>query len=47
MNPDCEQGKHTACSGDAWDFARDAPKACGCDCHIKYVPGLGWGWEPS
>ena len=24
-SPDCEQRKHTACSGDAWDLLADAP----------------------
>jgi hypothetical protein len=33
MNPDCYQGKHAACAGDAWDDDTDSPTACGCDCH--------------
>lgn len=33
LNPDCRQGKHRACRGDAWDDDRDEPTTCGCDCH--------------
>lgn len=29
-SPDCEQGKHDACSGDAWDKDKDEPTRCGC-----------------
>jgi hypothetical protein len=32
LSPDCAQGKHTACSGDAWDDEADAPAACECNC---------------
>jgi hypothetical protein len=32
-NPDCRDGKHIACSGDAWDLSADAPTRCRCDCH--------------
>jgi hypothetical protein len=33
LNPDCRDGKHPACNGDAWDFALDGPCSCTCDCH--------------
>lgn len=33
LSPDCEQGKHKACTGDAWDFAVDEPRRCECSCH--------------
>lgn len=47
MSPDCQQGKHTACTGDDWNHERDERQPCPCDCHVHYVPGLGWGWQPS
>lgn len=28
--PDCEQGKHGACVGDAWDDFTDQPAICSC-----------------
>jgi RecJ-like exonuclease len=28
--PDCEQGKHANCTGEAWDNDTDAPTACPC-----------------
>jgi hypothetical protein len=33
VSPDCDAGKHTACSGGAWDFEYDAATACECGCH--------------
>ena len=33
VNPDCRDGKHRACRGDAWDAEKDAPAECGCACH--------------
>jgi hypothetical protein len=33
MNPDCANGKHHACNGDAWDFLTDTPTNCTCECH--------------
>ncbi|GAA2237574.1 hypothetical protein GCM10010401_07200 [Rarobacter faecitabidus] len=33
MNPDCAQGKHAACTGDAWNEIADELTACDCDCH--------------
>jgi hypothetical protein len=33
LSPDCEQRKHTACTGEAWDFLRDEPASCTCHCH--------------
>ena len=34
-NPDCAQGKHRACAGDAWDFELDEPATCACGCHTS------------
>lgn len=28
--PECHQGKHRNCLGDAWDTARNTITACGC-----------------
>ncbi len=33
LNPDCEQNKHRACAGDAWNEQTDEPTTCGCRCH--------------
>ena len=33
MNPDCAQGKHVACSGQAWDWEADDLVPCPCPCH--------------
>lgn len=33
INPDCAQGKHHACRGDAWDQRLDRATDCVCDCH--------------
>ncbi|MFD6029817.1 hypothetical protein ACFWE5_03830 [Cellulosimicrobium funkei] len=33
VNPDCRDGKHRACAGDAWDFDADQPDDCSCTCH--------------
>lgn len=33
LNPDCREGKHKACRGDAWDNVLDEPADCGCECH--------------
>lgn len=30
--PDCSEGKHGACVGEAWDHARDEPTPCACPC---------------
>lgn len=30
LSPDCEQGKHDACTGEAWDKEADGPTLCGC-----------------
>lgn len=32
ISPDCRDGKHRACVGDAWDDDADALTACACDC---------------
>ena len=37
LNPDCRDGKHQACAGDAWDLKKDEPTDCGCPCHKKTV----------
>jgi hypothetical protein len=33
LNPDCRDGKHATCHGDAWDVERDEECPCGCPCH--------------
>jgi hypothetical protein len=33
INPDCDNGKHSACGGDAWNFETDASDECHCYCH--------------
>ena len=33
ISPDCGQGKHRACTGDAWHPVRDEPHPCVCNCH--------------
>jgi len=35
--PECEQGKHGNCDGDAWDFQRDERSGCACAEH-KHDP---------
>jgi len=35
VNPDCKAGKHDACFGDAWDFEKDQPAPCECNCHTE------------
>jgi hypothetical protein len=32
-SPDCGEGKHRACRGDAWCTDLDVPALCDCDCH--------------
>ena len=33
ISPDCEVGKHRACTGMAWCFIEDAATSCTCKCH--------------
>lgn len=33
LSPDCRDGKHTACIGDAWDSELDQLTECGCSHH--------------
>lgn len=33
INPECRDGKHLNCGGDAWDDHTDAPTDCECHCH--------------
>jgi len=33
VSPDCQQGKHVACVGQAWDEPTDSPAPCACPCH--------------
>jgi len=35
ISPDCTAGKCGACSGDAWDFAKDHRVDCEHDCHTR------------
>jgi len=32
--PDCEQGKHRNCTGQAWDNDADAPTVCPCTLNL-------------
>lgn len=38
LNPDCRDGKHPACRGDAWDDDTDAETTCACSCHAPSLP---------
>lgn len=33
ISPDCRDGDHPACIGDAWNHAADAIDLCVCTCH--------------
>lgn len=33
VSPDCRDGNHRKCYGDAWDVEADAATVCGCGCH--------------
>lgn len=33
VNPECRDGKHLNCGGDAWDDAKDRLTDCECFCH--------------
>lgn len=39
VSPDCKQGKHTACTGGAWDMSTDSPVPCAC-CEAAHEPVL-------
>ncbi|HEY8881917.1 MAG TPA: hypothetical protein VIM47_00805 [Dermatophilaceae bacterium] len=39
--PDCEQGKHTNCTGEAWDNDADAPTVCPCSLNRAGPPHHG------
>ena len=41
LNPDCWDGKHAACGGDAWDDDDDVGTPCQCPCHGDHEPGDG------
>lgn len=34
-NPECRDGKHLNCGGDAWDDKKDCPTVCECFCHYE------------
>lgn len=38
VSPDCRDGKHRACIGDAWNDAEDGPDECRCSCHEEPRP---------
>lgn len=38
-NPECRDGKHSNCQGDAWDETNDAPALCECPCHFGIKAG--------
>lgn len=33
IGPECQYDKHDACNGDAWDYLKDEPADCVCECH--------------
>ena len=33
LSPDCRDGNHKKCYGDAGDVDADEPVDCGCNCH--------------
>lgn len=35
LSPDCRDGNHHKCDGQAWDDTEDALVSCGCACHIE------------
>ena len=35
LNPDCRDGKHAACNGDAWCDVDDERAGCDCPCHAQ------------
>ena len=35
LNPDCRDGKHAACRGDAWCDIDDESASCDCSCHTE------------
>lgn len=37
-NPDCADGKHRACRGDAWNLHEDRATPCECECHEEPRP---------
>jgi hypothetical protein len=37
LAPDCRDGKHRACRGDAWCGIADLPVPCDCTCHTSAV----------
>lgn len=38
LGPDCREGKHHACRGDAWDHQADTLTDCTCTCHEETNP---------
>lgn len=38
LNPDCRDGKHPACRGDALDDDTDTITDCQCPCHTTPPP---------
>jgi hypothetical protein len=37
--PECIQGKHQNCTGQAWDFDTDTPTRCECTDEQHYADG--------
>jgi len=33
LSPDCRDGNHQKCNGDAWDLEADGITDCRCGCH--------------
>lgn len=47
LNPDCRDGKHNACRGDAWSVSADAPIDCACSCHRPALPTVNVYRNPN
>jgi len=41
MSPDCMNGKHRGCNGEAWDLHDDELTDCDCDCHCQHESWTG------
>lgn len=39
-SPDCREGKHRACTGDAWSLRLDLAQPCPCRCNQPVTPEL-------
>lgn len=46
ISPDCRDGKHHACRGDAWSHTLDEPSPCACSCHEPAAVGTSTRSRP-